>query len=87
MSTLIMLLTDEINAVIDNKEVALEVVQIFGNETILVDDQLIDGQSAIVSGEPEEFRKLVHVVGDIWTSNNPMMGEWRQVVKDEEVPV
>ncbi len=87
MSTLIILLTDEINAVIDNKEVALEVVQIFGNETILVDDQLIDGQSAFVSGEPEEFRKLVHVVGDIWTSNNPMMGEWRQVVKEEEVPV
>lgn len=87
MSTLIILLTDEINAAIDNKEVALEVVQIFGNETILVGDELIDGQSAIVSGEPEEFRKLVHVVGDIWTSNNPMMGEWQQIVKDEEVPV
>lgn len=88
MSTLIILLTDEINEAIDTEMVDLEVIQIFGQESIVVNGSIfIDGQSAMVSGEPEEFRKLVHIVGDLWTSNNPMLGEWEQVVKDEEALV
>ena len=87
MSSLIILITPAIEAIIDNKAVDIEVVQVFGNETVVVGDDLrrIHGESAIVKGEPEEFHKLVQMTGELWTSTNPMLGNWTSYVPEEVV--
>lgn len=55
----------------------IKVEQNFGYERIRSDTTLTQGDVLLVSGEPEAFRRWLggHLV---WTTNNPMMGDWTQ---------
>ena len=78
MSSLIILLTDNVRAYM-NSNPAIELVQVFGSECIVVDGVVVaKGESAYVSGEAKELRKLADVDGGVWTSTNPMTGSWQQ---------
>ena len=87
MNSLIILITPAIEELINHKAVDIEVVQVFGNESIVVGDKerFIRGESAIVKGKPEEFHKLVRMTGELWTSTNPMFGDWNSYIPEDVV--
>lgn len=85
MSALIILITYQVQAALNERVANIEVIQVFGSETIVVEGKRVaEGSSAYVEGEPEEFRKLLKQIGELWTSTNPMMGDWNQQLAPEE---
>jgi hypothetical protein len=57
-------------------------LQEFGSETIVDPNNgklLAHGTSVYVSGSVEDIRNWIKSAGGkIWTSNNPMIGDWNQ---------
>lgn len=84
MAALIILLTPSVRKIL--VETKLEIVQVFGDERIVVNDKIAaEGDSAYVTGEAEDFRKLAEADGGLWTSTNPMLGNWQQYLSAEAV--
>lgn len=82
MAQLIILITDANRGAIYKSSLTIE--QEFGRESIIVDNKIVaEGISAYVTGEKEDFRQLVAEAGELWTSTNPMAGNWQQYVVDE----
>ena len=78
MANLIILLTDNVRELV-NSNPEIELVQVFGHEAIVVDGRLVaEGDSAYVSGTNDDLRKLADTEGGLWTTTNPMLGEWQQ---------
>jgi hypothetical protein len=59
------------------------VAQEFGSEWIVDNETgkiLASGTSVFLSGPSEDIRRWVSSVGSkLWTSNNPMAGNWKQI--------
>lgn len=87
MKSLIILITPAIEELINSKAVDIEVVQVFGSESIVVGEKVryVRGDSAIVKGKPAEFHKLVRMTGELWTSTNPMLGDWNSYILEDVV--
>lgn len=55
--------------------------QVFGSEAI-VDAKghvLASGESVLLQGEDEDIKKYLHPLGKIWSSDNPMAGQWQEM--------
>jgi hypothetical protein len=52
----------------------------YGWETIVIDDEhtnRVSGTSMLVKGTIEDLQKMITLNRGVWTSNNPMFGNWQ----------
>jgi len=53
--------------------------QVFGSEVVVSNTGrvLAKGESVCLNGDPEEIANWIKLAGgEVWTSNNPMVGRW-----------
>lgn len=51
----------------------------YGPESIIDDNNLVDGTSVHLQGSVSEIQDWIRRVGGaVWTSSNPMLGQWEK---------
>lgn len=66
-----------------NMPEGIEVVNDFGHESIHCEGKYFHGESRLLSGSAEAFKAWLGGL-EVWSTRNPMMGQWeRGTIKQE----